>query len=221
MNATVKSTANQAGSLALARQAVQVLAGHYARRAGIDDALGRELSRVLASLALPAAPSGELQGLAHPIRAHLTGPQPSANRAVAEVLDAFRPLFPALPWRYGYAPRPDLPGLEERMAWAELVGPLAPFRNDQMCVGLVVIAPHTRYPEHFHPAVESYYVLSGTARWTAGGVTTTRPPDSYILHPENIEHAMETTDETLIAAYTWSGDLHTSSVFCQPQAPGA
>lgn len=208
-------------SLALAARAVQVLAGHYARRAGTDDTLGRELRGVLADLTLPAAPSGELPARAHPIREHLAGPLPSRYGTVSDVLEAFRKLFPTLPWRYGYEPRPDFAGLESRMAWAELVGPLAPFRSDRICVGVTVIAPHTRYAEHFHPAVESYYVLSGTARWTAAGVTTTEKPGSYILHPENVEHVMETTDETLIAAYTWSGDIVTSSVFSHPVPLGA
>lgn len=208
-------------SLALATRAVQVLAGHYARRAGPDDALGRELQGILADLALPASRPGELAGRAHPIREHLAGPLPSRHGTVDDVLDAFRVLFPLLPWRYGYESRPDFPGLESRMAWAELVGPLAPFRSDRICVGITVIAPHTRYAEHFHPAVESYYVLSGTARWTAAGATTTVLPGSYVLHPESIEHVMETTDETLIAAYTWSGDIVTSSVFSHPVPLGA
>jgi len=208
-------------SLALAARAVQVLAGHYTRRAGPDDALGRELQGILADLALPAEPSGELAGREHPIRAHLAGPLPSRHGTVADVLAAFRPLFPLLPWRYGYEPRPDFPGLESRMAWAELVGPMAPFRSERICVGLTIIAPHTRYAEHFHPAVESYYVLSGTAQWTAAGVTTTVLPGSYVLHPENVEHVMATADETLIAAYTWSGDIVTASVFSQPLALGA
>jgi quercetin dioxygenase-like cupin family protein len=211
---------NPDNTLSVAARAIQTLAGHYARRAGEDDSVGYELTHVLDSLQFPEAPRGELEEKAHPIREHLAGPQSSVSGTVGDVLDAFRVLFPVLPWRYGYDPRPDFPGLEKRMAWAELVGPVAPFRNERICVGITVIAPHTRYAEHFHPAIESYYVLSGTAYWTAAGVSTLQKPGAYILHPENVEHVMETTDETLIAAYTWSGDIVTSSVFSRPPLAG-
>lgn len=105
------------------------------------------------------------------------------------------------------------------MAWAELVGPLAPFHSDKVCLGVTAIGPHTRYPEHLHPAAEVYFVLSGTARWTAEGVTHERPPGSFILHPSNIVHVMETGDEPLIAAYTWSGDIVSPSIYTDSPIP--
>lgn len=36
-----------------------------------------------------------------------------------------------------------------------------------------------------------------------------------ILHPSNVIHAMETHDEPLLAAYTWSGDVHTLSAYAK------
>lgn len=66
---------------------------------------------------------------------------------------------------------------------------------------------------------ETYYVLSGTARWTAEGVTHERAPGSFILHPSNIVHVMETGGEPLIAAYTWTGDGETLSSFTNPAVP--
>lgn len=198
--------------------AISILRQHFALRAGDEDDLGRELARVLALLDEVAFVAAGIEGSSHPLGSQFRTEPVLHHPPVADVLSAFAPLLPALPWRYGYTPRPDLPGLESRMGWAELVGPLAPFRSDRVCLGLTAIGPHTRYPEHAHPAVEVYFVVSGTARWTANGVTRARPPGSYILHPANVVHAMEASDEPLLAAYTWSGDIVSPSIYLDSPA---
>lgn len=193
--------------------AIDVLRQHFERRQRGFDVLAGELNTVLAHLYAVNYDDGPLNGTPHPVAEILKGEPPSKNKPLSDVLSVFRPLADALPWRYSYSSRPDFPGIENRMAWAELVGPKAPFHSDQVCLGITVIGPRVRYPEHAHPAVEVYYVLSGTARWTAKGVTKAQPPGAYILHPSNIVHVMETGDEPLIAAYTWSGEIHTLSAY--------
>jgi quercetin dioxygenase-like cupin family protein len=122
-----------------------------------------------------------------------------------------------LPWRYSYDPRPDHPGLEQRMAWTEVVGPpQSLFLSHEVSFGLTLIAPHTLYPSHFHPAVELYHVVAGTAEWQLDGRWSLRPPGSLILHPNNAEHAMRTGDEPLLALYSWSGEVETLSDY-KPQ----
>lgn len=191
---------------------VGLLRRHYQRRVHASgDFIARELETALALLDgvdLTNADASQFQASGHAVT-QLLGSLPSRGGAVADVLAALRPLFPALPWRYSYEPRGD--GLENAMAWAEFIGPVAPFQSAKVCLGLTAIAPHTRYPEHRHPAVETYFVLSGAARWTAAGVTTEHAPGSFILHPSNIVHAMETGEEPLIAAYTWTGEVETLS----------
>jgi len=199
--------------LAKTLAAIDILRSHFERRQTGFDALAHELGSVLAHLKAVDYRDGSLQGNAHPVESYLTDQATSRAKPLTDVLDAFRPLATALPWRYSYSPSADKPGLENRMAWAELVGPQAPFHSDQVCLGLTIIGPHVRYPEHAHPAVEVYYVLSGTARWTSKGITKAQPPGAYILHPSNVVHVMETAEEPLIAAYTWSGDVHTLSTY--------
>jgi mannose-6-phosphate isomerase-like protein (cupin superfamily) len=204
-----------------ASAAIDLLRRHFERRAGSDDELARELTRVLALLHEVDFVAQGVEGSSLPIGRIFGGASSSRQGLPADVRAAFLPLLPDLPWRYGYTPRPDLPGLENRMGWAELIGPLAPFRSDRVCLGLTAIGTHTRYPEHAHPAVEVYFVISGTARWTADGISHERPPGSYILHPANIVHAMETGDEPLLAAYTWSGDIVSPSIYSElPDAVG-
>ena len=193
---------------------IAALCRHYDRRAKTADALGQELERILALIPVEtdvalAPPSGA----PHPITRHIADALTPKSDRIEGILDPLRRVVQVLPWRYGYAPRADAPGLEDNVAWAEFVGPLAPVVSEKVCLGVTLIAPHTLYRLHRHNAVETYYVLSGTARWTADGVTHAHPPGTFILHPSNIVHAMEAGDEPLLAAYTWTGDIQAQSIY--------
>lgn len=52
------------------------------------------------------------------------------------------------------------------MAFAEIIGPEAPYRSPSVCIGLTLIGPGTLYPLHLHPAIELYLVAAGTAIWS-------------------------------------------------------
>jgi mannose-6-phosphate isomerase-like protein (cupin superfamily) len=200
------------------------------------DATARELQNVLALLDtvdFSRADASLLRSSGHPVVEQLrqlavdanvqhgggvsdgdgAGAHSPEGTAAAALLRAVRPWLGALPWRYSYDERSDSPGLGSRMAWAELVGPIAPFRSERVCLGLTAIGAGVFYPAHLHPAVETYFVLHGASRWTAAGVTGERFPGDYILHPSNVIHAMETGREPLLAAYTWSGDVQTLSAY--------
>jgi len=195
--------------------AVSALIAHYRARSQGDDAVAAELRSVLSLLPeIVPVQTADIHGdPGHSVSRFVDDALAPKLGTVSDVSDALRPIAAILPWRFSYAPRADLPGLENRMAWAEFVGPEAPIHSDKIGIGVTLIGPHTLYPAHFHPAVESYFVLSGTALWTAAGVTRALPPGSFILHPENIVHAMETYEAPLLAAYTWTGDIVTSSAY--------
>ena len=196
--------------------AIAAIRKAYVRRLSAQDALADELTRALTLIPseteiAPTPPTGP----AHPITRHLTAALAPAQERSEGILSPLRQLAPALTWRYSYAPRADAPGLEHNVAWSEFVGPAAPIQSDRICLGVTLIAPHTLYPLHRHNAVETYFVLSGTATWTAAGRSQTQPPGSFILHPSNIVHAMQTWDEPLLAVYTWSGDVHATSIYTE------
>jgi hypothetical protein len=186
-----------------------LLARHYLRR-GIrrTDAVGEELRRIDPLIALaetaepPAAPTH------HP-----------AVRYLATALEGFRDLGalaesgPHLPWCHGYQPHPSRPGLEDCLAWVEIIGPDAPLRYPGLGLGFVLIAPHTDYPAHAHPAVELYHIVSGDALWTAGETVEPRRAGDFILHPSGIPHAMTTAEAPLLTIYTWTGDVMSPSRF--------
>lgn len=189
---------------------LEAMRRHIAAGLGQGGTVETETARVLAAL-----------DSARPWSSTLVPPSSHPSlRALTEFRDgntildgSFLPRAAHLPWRYGYDSRPDAPGLEDRMAWAELIGPKAPIVSNVVGFGLTLIGPRTYYRPHRHPAVELYAVVTGTALWTADGVTAVRPPGSFILHPENVVHAMQTQNEPLLAVYSWTGDIVSPSVW--------
>jgi quercetin dioxygenase-like cupin family protein len=205
---------------AAALAAVDAIRRHFAQRLaqnGEAPEIAAELANVLVlleSVDFAQADAAHLRASHHPVIRQLqslvTAKTADVERAI---LAAFLPHLDVLPWRYSYDARADHPGLETRMAWSELVGPIAPFSSRKVCIGLTAIGPHTLYPVHAHPAVETYLVLSGAARWTMNGITRTQPPGMLILHPSNVVHAMQTDTEPLLAAYAWTGEVETLSSY--------
>ncbi|MFT3828127.1 MAG: dimethylsulfonioproprionate lyase family protein [Opitutaceae bacterium] len=190
----------------------------FEHRAAAGDALATELNLVLGLLPAETNVASAAPSAPHPIARHLAAALAPSEGRVDEILAPLRALSPALPWRYSYAARSDAPGLEHNVAWSEFVGPVAPIQSDRVCLGVTLIAPHTLYPAHRHPAIETYFVLSGSATWTAASRTQTQPPGAFILHPKNLDHSMQTWAEPLLAVYTWSGDVHSPSVYTDRSA---
>jgi len=140
----------------------------------------------------------------------------SQEQSTAALCDALLPVLHRLGWSYGYSPDPRWPSLSATIAFAQIVGPRGLRDDASVHLGLTLLAPHTHYPLHSHPAVELYLVLSGTAAWRVSGHPfEPRPPGSLILHESQIGHAMETSSEPLLALYTWRGDLTTAPVYVE------
>jgi mannose-6-phosphate isomerase-like protein (cupin superfamily) len=193
----------------------------FAQRGLIADEAGAEalcISALLDELPLLSLPSslGIFTRNQHPATRHLDDALVAAGGPTVELLTAIRPVAHDLPWRYSYERREDAPSLGEKIAYAEIVGPDAPYRSAIFCLGLTLIAPESLYPLHRHPAVELYYVLSGTATWSLNHRDRDLPPGEFVLHPSLAAHAMRTRREPLLAVYTWSGgDIHTPSVYVE------
>lgn len=126
----------------------------------------------------------------------------------APIAAAARPFAAGLAWRHKYQIDDKLPGFSQSFAYAEIVGPPGPVPSQEMRCGLILMAPRTFYPVHFHTAVELYLVLGGTAEWQRGDEPwTRRPPGRFILHPSRIGHAIRTGEEPLFALFAWHGML--------------
>lgn len=190
---------------------VRLMRATFAAGLHYGSEIAAETARVVADV--PGRPVALVKPLvrnSHPSVADL--PE-AARQAGAAWEAALLPLAKILPWRYGYAPRVDAPGLEHRMAWAELVGPDAPIHSDRVGFGLTFITRDTYYLPHLHPAVELYAVVAGSADWTLEGKTVRRGPEDFVLHPADAVHAMRTGSEATLAIYSWTGDIVTSTAF--------
>jgi mannose-6-phosphate isomerase-like protein (cupin superfamily) len=170
----------------------------------INKEIKEEIARVTSSV-IPEQ-TGSFEKSTSPLLRYAESSTLHGSKETEPLLRLIREVFDYLPWKYNYEEREDKKDLGSYMGWAELIGPEAPYKSDDFCLGFTLISPYTLYPEHRHPAIELYKVLSGTAEWTLEGVTSKRVPGEVILHPSNKIHKMQTYDQTLLALYTWSGN---------------
>jgi len=193
----------------------------FVQRESNDDVVGREIAKVVSLLQPLPRLSDKFTQNSHAATRHIPAALQAGTATTAALRDAISPIIHFLPWRYSYPLRDDAPGLEQNIAFAEIVGPKAPFRSNSVCLGLTLIGPETLYPAHRHPAVELYYVVAGTASWTLDGASHDQRPGTYILHPSQAIHAMQTHTEPLLAIYSWSGtDVRTTSVYTKVTESG-
>ncbi|SER80059.1 Dimethlysulfonioproprionate lyase [Butyrivibrio fibrisolvens] len=170
----------------------------------INKEIKEEIARVTSSV-IPEQ-TGSFEKSTSPLLKYAESSTLHGSKETEPLLRLIREVFDYLPWKYNYEEREDKKDLGSYMGWAELIGPEAPYKSDDFCLGFTLISPYTLYPEHRHPAIELYKVLSGTAEWTLEGATQKRLPGEVILHPSNKIHKMQTYDQTLLALYTWSGN---------------
>jgi hypothetical protein len=195
-------------------QLIEAMKLRLNQRAAIADDVGQEAARVLALLNPLPALTGTFPKSEHPSTRHLETAFAISDDTTDDLLAAVRGVAFHLPWRYSYAKRIDALGLEDNMAFAEIIGPDAPYVSERVCLGLTLIGPNTFYPPHRHPAIELYYVVAGEATWTANGASRRNSSSAFILHRSQVVHAMQTHQEPLLAVYTWSGeDIRSSSVY--------
>lgn len=108
---------------------------------------------------------------------------------LSAVLGAFRALEPHLRWyRRDCAASRALPGFADAHANAMVVGHGALVPHERVTLGLSLIAPGTRYPDHDHPPEETYLSLSegeffhGDSGWFTPGIGGTFHNTPGILH---------------------------------------
>lgn len=99
------------------------------------------------------------------------------------------------------------PGFMDAYAHAEIVGPTGAFPGDDFLLGFLLLGPGRHYRDHFHPAPELYWTLTGPSEWRSGdGPFAARRAGETIWHPAGVTHAMRTGPEPLLALYIWTRD---------------
>jgi len=93
-------------------------------------------------------------------------------------------------------------------AYVEFLGPDGMLKSDEIRLGVYWHDRHTFYPRHRHEAVELYHIVSGTAFWQHTSEDwIPRPPDSFVVHQSNEDHATKTGDQPLLALWSWLGNI--------------
>jgi hypothetical protein len=123
------------------------------------------------------------------------------------VVEAFRLLEPMLYWhRRSGSMLHASANMAEGHANAVIVGPDGYERRKDVRIGVSLLAPNVRYPDHNHPPDETYLVLSkgafrqGDNDWFEPGIGGT------LYNTPNITHAMRSGNAPLLAIWLlWEG----------------
>jgi hypothetical protein len=94
----------------------------------------------------------------------------------------------------------------DNYGWVEIFGTRGHFECDAMAGGLLMLGPHTFYPDHHHVAEEIYIPLTDGSLWSKDGSPFVPHASGEVIHhPSDIRHAMQTVAEPLVALYLWRG----------------
>lgn len=120
---------------------------------------------------------------------------------LAALADALQALEPALRWVQRPSENQASANFGQGHANAVLVGPTGLEQRDDVWIGLSLMAPLVRYPDHNHPPEESYLLLSpgqfrqGDAPWFEPGT------GGMSYNPPGIRHAMRSGPGPLLAIW--------------------
>lgn len=182
--------------------AASILGAFHDYLRSLEDGLAAEFTSAI-DWQMPArqlAPSG-LACLRHLDRAIEIAPQ--AERPLVQLLARHRA---ALRWGQTYTASDFGEHFIDNYGWLELFGTRGHFENDRLAAGFLILGPHILYPDHHHVAEELYVPLTGGTEWRKGeGDFTPRAAGAVIHHPSNVNHAMRTGAEPLLALYIWRG----------------
>ncbi|UXX81632.1 dimethylsulfoniopropionate lyase [Roseovarius pelagicus] len=169
------------------------------------------LARIFAALEAPGALSGA-PGARLPACAHLTkaaNPSKFSDPILRRFVEAFLRLEPDLQWRTRSGDVSTAgPDFANGHANAIIAGPGGAERRSDAWLGVSLVAPGVRYPDHTHPPEETYLVLSngqfrqGTDDWFEPGIGGT------LYNVPGIVHAMRAGSEPLFAFWALWAEPH-------------
>ncbi len=129
------------------------------------------------------------------------GPPP-----IPRLASALMELAPDLMWRRRKGAETESRNFFDGHANATVVGKDGMELRDDVMVGISLMAPHVRYPNHQHPPEEIYISLAGGAWWKEGGSWHEPGSGGLVYNEPKVLHAMATDDKPLLAVWClWLG----------------
>lgn len=145
--------------------------------------------------------------VAQPVIAHIQANPGTARGESLALRDALLVLVPYVEWRLTYTEEEVGTDFLQRYGWFELAGPDGHFLSQSVRMTVGYWGPNLDYGRHQHGPEELYTVVSGCADFIADGMPTlTLGPGDTRLHTSNQPHAMQTTDQPILAFVLWRGD---------------
>ena len=180
----------------------ELLERFHAYLASVDDTLVRDaVARIAWDMSVRALEPHRLGCLRH------------LDRAVELASLAAKPLVQWLAehrddlcWGQTYGEADFGKAFIDNYGWLEMFGTRGHFANDDVAAGLLILGPDIVYPDHHHVAEEIYIPLTGGTEWRMGeGGFRRRAAGEVVHHASNVNHAMRTAEEPLLALYIWRG----------------
>jgi quercetin dioxygenase-like cupin family protein len=168
----------------------------------------RAAERIFTALQVPSPESGSPASGRLPVCRYLDSALDHAreHRPTGALADAFGTIEPKLSWSVRAGAEREGPQFVNGHANADIVGLEGIEIRRDVRIGVSLMAPHVRYPDHRHPPEEVYLVLSG-GEWRQGDGPWHEPGiGGLVYNPPNIVHAMRSTDRPLLALwFLWIG----------------
>jgi hypothetical protein len=165
-----------------------------------------DVPRRFTAYLLPAMKERDLAPNRLPCLRHLGRCHDLAPPAARALTGALLLQADSLAWGQTYTAADFERSFIDNYGWLELFGTRGHFVNDDVAAGFLVLGPNLVYPDHHHVAEEIYIPLTDGTGWRKGeGGFVTRKAGEVIHHPSNINHAMRTGDDPLLAIYLWRG----------------
>jgi quercetin dioxygenase-like cupin family protein len=124
------------------------------------------------------------------------GPPP-----IPRLATALAELSPHLIWRRRKGAETESRAFYDGHANALVVGPEGIEQRNDAMIGISLMAPHVRYPDHRHPPEEVYVSLAGGAWWKEGKDWHQPRSGGLVYNEPNVLHAMATEEEPLLAIW--------------------
>jgi mannose-6-phosphate isomerase-like protein (cupin superfamily) len=151
-------------------------------------------------------PARKLDPRTLPCMAHLPRAAEIAEEGAKPLAELLTRRGAAFHWGQTYTPADFGQTFIENYGWLEVFGTRGHFDNDRVAGGLLVIGPGIIYPDHHHEAEEIYIPLTGGTEWRMADESfRVRDAGEVIHHRSNVNHAMRTGTEPLLAFYLWRG----------------
>lgn len=127
---------------------------------------------------------------------------------IAALADALAGISPRLAWSQRPNGADDDAAFKDRHANAVVFGVNGLEQRDDVRIGISLLAPETRYPDHHHPPEEIYTVLSpGDWKQAVDGPWRSPGIGGFVHNTPGIVHAMRSKDVPLLAVWClWMGN---------------